>query len=285
MIRYVKLNMNKVLNTFFATALFSTIFLVNSTPALAFAHLQGGNFAVGFNNTTQTGTWRDPIDATAGQIVEFKITAKNDGDQVATDVQIVGSTSGQVPQGLAKQLIMTSRIASSAFGSTIETDTVTVNITSPNDEGLRYVLGHARIQGVTDLYNCPTACDLPDSVNVLGGFEVGDIQPGAAVEVGFKATVTINPGASPSPSPSVSPSTPPAPSQTQTQTQTVNVTQNNNAPAVAGVKTLPKTGLPLAALVGLGSLPAGLVLKKFRKTPVSEDAPESIWEDRQIKLS
>lgn len=279
--------MNRVINIIFSIALFSLLFILNSKPTYALAQLEGGNFATVFNNTTQAGTWRDPIDAKPGEIVEFRVTAKNIGNEVASRVQVWGSTNGQVPQGPASQLVMTSKIATASFGGNEVTDTVTVNVIGGTAQGLRYLPGHIRIQGVTNLHNCPSACALSDSVNVLGGFEVGDIQPGAFIEVTFKATVTNAPS-SPSPAPSAAPSTAPTsgPTQTVTQTnnQTVNVTQTAAQPAVAGVTTLPKTGLPLAVLLGLGSLPVGLILKKFSKGPASEETADSIWDGRQLKL-
>lgn len=297
--------------------------------AHASAQLAGGDFMQAFNNTTQEGTWRDPISADPGQIVEFRVTARNNGDQPAEHVQVWGSVTGQVPQGPASELRITGRIRTASFGGNEETDEATVRINGSFPQGLRYLPGHARLNGVTNLFNCPSTCDISD--DALGGIEVGTIQPGDFVEVTFKASVTndvpvVTPTPTPTPTGAPAPTATPTPIppagaqqvelqcpagfisvvsgsnifclqqvQSQNQSQTVNQTVNatggsSNAsatsgggtpvvvaatqpsvvvaqPQVAGVSTkvteLPKTGLPVAAWVLSGLLPAGLGLRKF----------------------
>ena len=129
------------------------VLLIWGSVAHASANLVGGDFMQVFNNTTQEGTWRDPVSAQPGEVVEFRITAKNDGDQPAEHVQVWGSTSGQVPQGPSDQLVITGKISTSSFGGTEITDSATVNISGGTQQGLRYAAGHARLNGVTDTYN------------------------------------------------------------------------------------------------------------------------------------
>lgn len=329
----------------------------------ASASLAGGDFMQAFNNTTQEGTWRDPISANPGEIVEFRITARNDGDQPAEHVQVWGSITGQVPQGPATQLVITGKIATSSFGGNEITDTATVNVLGGTAQGLRYVTGHARLNGVTDTYNCPSTCDIGD--NVLGGIDVGTIQPGDFVEVTFKAgltndvvaptptptptgvpapteTPTPTPTGAPAPTATPTPTPPPAGApqatlqcpagfvsvvsgsnifclqqvQSQNQSQTVNqavtatggsssatggssnvnVTSSAGSPAVvavaskplvAGVSTkvteLPKTGLPVAAWVLSGLLPAGLGLRRFGSGVKNQrNSARYLWQKREF---
>lgn len=57
------------------------------------------------------------------------------------------------------------------------------------------------------------------------------------------------------------------------------------APSAAGVKELPKTGLPALAWAALAFIPAGFKIRSFSK--IKEEAaakPHFIWEDRQFKV-
>lgn len=219
------------------------------------AHLAGGDIVQAYNNSTQQGTWRDPVDATPGQIIEFRVIARNDGTAPAEDVQVWGTINAQLPQGPSNSIVLTSRVKTASFMGNEVTDTATINLPAGASEGLRYVPGHARINGVTSVYNCPNTCDIGD--NVITGINVGTIQPGDFVEVTFKAGIT-NTTSAPAcvPNGGCSVQTPSvcgqtntgvdncgnscvrasvacvaaqgaAPTQTQTQSQSVNVTNNN----------------------------------------------------------
>src|SRR3989344_170854 len=185
--------------------------------ANAAASLQGGDFFQAFNNTAQAGTWTDPVTGQSGQIIEFRVTARNSGDEVAENVQVWGSITGQVPQDPANTNVLTARISNSNFGGAELTDTVTVNV-SGNPEGMRYVNGHARLNGVTNLFNCPNTCDIGDSV--LGGINVGNIAAGDFVEVTYKATLTNTPVVTPTPTPTVQVTPTPTPTVSITPTPT-----------------------------------------------------------------
>lgn len=267
----------------------------NSNKAFAASHLAGGDFAQAFNNTTQQGTWTDPVSAAPGDVIEFRVTAKNDGDQPTGDVQVWGSVTGQVPQDPAMSLVMTSKVNDPNMSNSLQ-DTVTVNITGSTPVGMRYYPGHARLNGVTSLYNCPNTCDIPDN-GVLGGFDVGVIQPGQFVEVAFKASLSAV--ASPSPSASVTTQTNNCANGTVSGSNVncsnniggnTSVTQNitnNPAPAqpkvvavaATPVHELPKTGAPLAAFALSGLLPAGFGLKRFGKNK-DQVTPLSILEEK-----
>lgn len=350
-------------------------FVVNAHRVEALAHLAGGNFMLAFNNAQQQGTWTDPVSANPGEVVEFKIQARNDGDQPAEHVQVWGAQDGQLPQDPAKQLIVRSRIATSSFGGNEETDTATVNILGDIPQGMRFA-GHVRVNGVTDVYNCPNFCDLGNFPAVLTGMEVGTIQPGDFVEVAYKVYITNIPGPTPTPTmtptptptptgvptatptptgvptatptptgaPTVTPTPTGAPTATptptgaptatptptgvpvtptptstvvcaagqigvvsgstivcvlvnqeQSQTQTATggsatatstggtTTVTSQPGQVAGVTTLPKTGLPLAAWIFSGLLPAGLGLKRFGgRTKSHQEIARFIFQKREF---
>ncbi len=200
--------------------------VVTPPPSGGTSRLEGGNFMTGFNNTTQAGTWRDPVEAVPGDVIEFKVRAYNTGSAAAPGVQMWGSITGQVPQDPALQLVITGKINDPSAASSL-TDTTTVNITNGVPVGMRYYPGHARINGVTEVYNCPNTCDIPDA-GVLGGLTVGTIQPNDFVELSFKASL-IAVGSTPTPTPTPGPATPtPAPQGGNTTNTNTNVGVNVN---------------------------------------------------------
>lgn len=224
----------RILSVVFISAILFAI-SANQNLVKADSHIAGGDFFQAFNNTTQEGTWRDPVSAAPGQIVEFMVTIKNDGDQPTGDMQVWGSVTGQVPQDPAQQQVVTAKIHNPNTGQTL-TDTATVNITGNVPVGMRYLSGHARIQGVTDLYpNCANACPLTD--DVLGGIFIGVIQPGDFVQVAFKATLVNPPSLTPTATPTQSPSATPTPTATPT-----------------GVPTATPTGVPSATPTGIHNI-------------------------------
>jgi len=221
MINSLKLRILSIFLT--ATLIFGSGSLFLSESARAAASLQGGDFMQAFNNTTQEGTWRDPVSANPGDVIEFRVTVRNNGDTPARDVQVWGSVTGQVPQDPAQQLVITGKINDPDAASSI-TDTATVNINGNTPVGMRYYPGHARINGVTDIYNCPNTCNISDN-GVLGGFEIGDIAPGDFAELTFKASLSaITPTPTPTPTPTITPTPTPTVSVTPTPTPTPTVT-------------------------------------------------------------
>lgn len=212
--------------------------LVVTPKVKAASNIAGGDFFQGFNNTTQQGTWRDPVDGSSGQIIEFRIIVHNSGDAPAERVQVWGTLNGQVPQDPSNQQVLTARIANAAFGGGEVTDTVTVNILG-HPEGLRYVPRHARLQGVTSLFNCPSACDIPD--NIVGGIGIGDVAAGDRVELAYKVSITNTVVTA-----TLTPTTPPA---TATPTPTT-------APAATATPT-PTTSVSSPGIGGTLQCPAG----------------------------
>lgn len=295
----MKLNLNHILKT---TLLTSAIVLATTlTPATvsAAANIDGGNFMTATNNTSGNGTWGDPVSAKPGEAIEFRVQVWNNGDATAERVQVIGDLSAPDSNTLqAKATIQSANL------STMQ-DTATINVEGGSAQSFAYIPGHARIFGVTNLYNCPSGCAFTDDI-AGRGVEVGDIPAGQSVQVAFKAYVSNAVSATPTPTPTATPtpSTPPSggqsQSQNQSQSQTVNVnnTNNNNntvtvnTPAVAApqvvsqststAKALPKTGLPLAAVGMSALLPVGLKLRK-RFTGSDTDSANFIWEERLFK--
>ena len=174
------------------------------------AHIAGGDFMQAFNNTTQEGGWRDPVSAAPGNVIEYVVAVVNDGDAPTGNIQVWGSTNGLVSQDPGLQHTITSKIHNPNTGQSV-TDTATVTVTGGMPVGMREFPGHARIRGVTDIYNCANNCTLSDAV--MTGINIGVIQPGQMVEVTFKA-VLVN-----APVPTAAPTSgPAAPGQGATTT-------------------------------------------------------------------
>ncbi len=233
--------MIKLKTTITALILFLTTALLSFSSLLplaqAAASIEGGNFLTGFNNTIQEGTWRDPVNAEPGQIIEFRVVVHNQGDEPANNIQVLAD----IPQDPATQLTARTIIRPSYFGASDVTETLTINVLGGTAQGMRFAPGHTRFFGVTSLFNCPQGCDIGDNV-VNGGMEVGNIAPGETIQIGYKAGLTNvvapspspSPSISPSPSPSVSPS--PSPSVSPSPTPSVSPTPS---PSPVGTVTCP----------------------------------------------
>jgi uncharacterized repeat protein (TIGR01451 family) len=249
-----------------AVAAMTATLVLSATPAYAAAQIAGGNFMTAANNPEQSA-WMDPVDANPGQIVEFRIVVQNIGDQNQPRIQVVST----IPSGAsANPTVNTDIRLPGGTDATDIKDTATIHVRNGSAQTISLLPGHTRIFGVTNLYNCPQGCDIPDNV-ANGGMEVGDLGPGQSVQVGFKVilsgtatptpTPTATPTVTPTPTPSVSPSATPAnqnlqcpsgttfqkvegnniicinnnnsQSQTQTQNNNQNVTINNTTPSAA----------------------------------------------------
>ncbi len=159
--------------------------------------------------------WADSVDADPGNIVEIRVLAWNQGSMTVNHAQIIG----HVDESLGLQHTFSGTIQAPYGGGTQISDTATVNISGSVPQTFRYEPGHARIFGVTNLYNCPQGCSLPDNI-ASTGLEVGDIGPGESVQVAFKARMTnlVNP--TPTPTPTPQPTVTPTPQPTVAPTPT-----------------------------------------------------------------
>lgn len=309
-----KLKFKKVIATFSALVAMTGMLLF---PRLSFAQsaptFLTGDIVTATNNTTDpSGTWSDPVNATSGQIIEFRVMAQN--QTPGTTAQNVTITAA-VPVQPSPNPQVTATVSADNFPST--SDTATVHLTDGMQQGFAFVPGHVRIFSSS----CPSGCVGSDSLATTG-INVGNLAFGESVQVTFKAGLTNVPSSTPTPPPStptVTP-TPPTPTpsiggiqcgqgtvsvvingaiqcQSQSQSQTVTQTNNNNqtvtvqasAPAAAQpaapapkvvtvaatpVKQLPSTGLPIGGLALSGLAPVGWALRRFGKG--NEDATDAL---------
>ncbi len=169
------------------TALVAFGFLIQSlgrqNPQRAGVAIRPGSFMTATNNTLADNRWSDTLLAGAGQIIEFGIDLHNEGDQVASDVQVLAS----IDQGPGNPLRATAAINTTNFGSSSLKDFVTIQLPKDVQEGFRYVPGQARYLGPS----CPGGCRLEDSV--LGHINIGDLQPGENGRLTFMAAITNSP--------------------------------------------------------------------------------------------
>lgn len=271
--------------------------LIAAVPAIIYAatSFNGGTYIV---SNTNSPAWGDPVNANIGDVVQFKVDIINNGSETATNVRV----KADFPNGVSGNSIA-STIHIVADNAPEVTDGATVNITNATSgatHSLVYFPGHAVL--ITN-----SGQSAIESIGGGGFVSVGDVASGQSnyVEVTFKAKVTETAGVvtppppAPAPAPPPPAPAPPAPAG-QSQSQTVNVTQTNTntntntvnttaapaptpVPQVLGVKSLPKTGLPLVAWSALGLIPAGLKLRKFSKVSKDlADNPSYIWKKRSI---
>ncbi|RJO60710.1 hypothetical protein C4544_04535 [candidate division WS5 bacterium] len=237
------------------------------------ASFLGGNIMTGTNNTSGDGTWIDPVSASPGEVIEFRVVAQNQTPGVTiNNVKVSANLPAERSVSPTASATVTGDNASAV------TDTVVVNVVGGSQQGFAYIPGHGRLFSP----GCPSGCDVGDEV-VSGGLNVGSLGPGESTQVLFKAYVTNIVSATPTPTisptatptvvptvpPTVVPTQPPSPTpqpqgnitelinelindirnenrnsqdQTQNNNQTVNVTQSTaavSAPVVAQAAVKP----------------------------------------------
>lgn len=160
------------------------------------------------------------MSADPGNIIEVRVVVRNEGAMTANHVQVIG----HVPEVLGTEHIFSATIQAPYGGGTSITDTARVTITDGSDQTFRYEPGHARIFGVTNLFNCPSGCPLDDLI-ASTGLEIGNVGPGESVQVAFKARMTNLIAVTPTPTPTIVPTITPTPTGVPTITPTPTVTQ------------------------------------------------------------
>lgn len=210
----------------------SSIFLSPITSiSKAAASIEGGNIMTVSNNPEQSG-WQDPVNANPGQIVEFRIVVHNNGDAVQNRVQAVASVDGNPsanPQGH-----ISLRLPGGSEATDIN-DSATVHIRDGSAQSLSLLPGHTRFFGVTNLFNCPTGCDISDSL-ANGGMEVGNVDVDQYVQLTFKANLS---GTAPTPTPTPTNTPTPTPTNTPTPTSTPTPTVTPTATPTGTITPTP----------------------------------------------
>lgn len=223
----------------------------------------GGDIFQGFNNTTQEGTWRDPVSAAPGQILQFRIWVENIGDADATNVNV------KVNLPADRSLNHQPTVTITADNAETRTDTVTVNVTGSVAQNIVFLSGH------TEMGKEGQHVDLPETITT-SGVNIGTIKPGInnRAEVTFKAGISnflVAAPPEPAPPPPAPAPAPPPPPAGVSQQQEVNVTQQQQvsqnvsvqgaaapAPQVQAAPrpaALPKAGAEaLPALSGLAAV-------------------------------
>lgn len=181
----------------------------------------GGDTFLASNTTTTENDWHDPVTASMGNVIEFKFRIVNNGQSDANNLKVRVQIPWD-PQQTSLSLVSTAT-AMSDNADTL-TDTATVNLNGTPSYLWPYD-GHYRIVGVTtglNNYNCPSGCDLNKQF-LWEPLQIGNLQPGASVEVLFKASVFNIAAPTPTPTPTTTPTptpTPPGPTNTPTPTPT-----------------------------------------------------------------
>jgi uncharacterized repeat protein (TIGR01451 family) len=162
--------------------------------------VMGSNFFLVGNNTVPGPAPAHSTNANPENVVEFFIRIRNIGDETAKDVQVQASLPSESSTTLVTSAFI--RPNNRDRVNVQVQDTAVVNVLGGQPVGLRLFPGHSRLSGVTNLFNCPNTCDIPDSVPNQG-LDVGDVPAGQEVQVSFKAALTqaVQPTPTPSPTP------------------------------------------------------------------------------------
>lgn len=295
------------------------ILTLGSLAPIIFAatNFRGGTYIV---SNTQSPAWADPVNANVTDIVQFKVDIINDGSEVATNVRVKADLPSDVS---GSSIASTIHVVADNASEVTDTATVNINSAGSTNHSLVYFPGHAILvtnSGQTAIESIGSGGYVAIGDILPGQVNYVEVSFKAQLVAQSAPSPSPSPSPSPTPTPSVTPTPTPSPSpavggivqcpagttrtvqegnvivcvqQTQNQTQTNNNNQNvtvnqtptpTSQPQVLGVKTLPKTGLPVEALLGFGSLPIGVLLRKFRKVSGVEKDPAFIWKDRQFKL-
>jgi len=170
------------------------------------------------NNSLSETNWRDQVNASMGNVIQYKFHIVNKGPDYSRNTTVHIQLSWD-PKQLKSILTSTATVDADNAEPFSDSQTVTVG------NGATYMWpydGHYAINGVTDLYNCPNGCELPKNF-LWGPMNIGRIQPGGVVEVAFKASVV---GIMPTPTPThvITPTPTPTVTVTVTPTPTITVT-------------------------------------------------------------
>lgn len=176
---------------------------------LAVATFAAGN--IYFASNTRSPGPADPVSASIGDVVEFRLNITNTGDEPARNVRVQMSLPGNVSGGAISSNI---RVVSNN-ASEVQ-DSATVNAPSTGtSKSLTYLPGHAFV-----ITNAGTSS--LEAIGSFGEVSIGDIAPGPSnfVEVGFKATLTEVAAPTPTPTPTPTPIPTPTPTPTPGPTAT-----------------------------------------------------------------
>jgi hypothetical protein len=229
---------SKLLLTAPLLAIVTTAVLSFSNIVFAQTFSQGDHLLAA--NVTTGVTWRDPLDAKTGDLVEFRMLAQNiDANTTINNVIVKGIIPSTVGTNTLTAQAMVSADNAASF-----TDSVTLNITDPGMHHLVYAPGHVRIFAANyNGQNCTAAngCPGPDSVATTG-VNVGNLGYGESAQVLYKAYIikddqaSPSPSASPSTSPSASPSMSPSASPSMSPSVSPSPSSGNNLQCPNGTK-------------------------------------------------
>lgn len=163
-----------IISSLILTGIFTWTTLSFAQQATTF----GGTYLV---SNTSNPAFADPVNAVAGDIVQFYLRLENTGSDVARNVRVRAT----LPQNISGNSIASTVTVTSDNAPTFS-ETATVNV--PGGSGslsLTYFPGHAV------LIRHPGNVNHPAEGIGSGEIHVGDVHPGAAnyLEVTFKATV------------------------------------------------------------------------------------------------
>lgn len=201
------------------------LFTINPSPVAAAASFQGGNFYLVSN--TNSPAWMDPVNANAGDIVEFHAEIDNLGPDTATNVMVKADLPSSVS---GNTLVSTFHVKADNVPEMTDTATVTVPSTATL-KSLVYFPGHATLIQHPGHVN--------SSLEAIGSgnwVSIGDIASvnNAFDEVLFKAQVleAAAPTATPTPTGVVAT---PTSTPTPTPTTAPQATPTPTAPPIGGI--------------------------------------------------